>query len=193
MKPAGSIFVPLSAATFDLRYGAIPMQQTVLWLQTWTAVIVLLVLAAAFMAGLVLRGLVKRSTLHPSHALRVIRSVAVVVGGGIGSVVVLLLLIIFWPGAGNWVINTFLSDTLIWQTEFQQWITQKINDPMTSSAIGLLIQRVQFGSAFLGFLTGWSAKWLIELLMGKGFHTRINIGDNRPHLSDWQQAPRYRK
>jgi hypothetical protein len=127
------------------------MQQTVLWLQTWTVLIVLLVLAIAFTVGVVLRSLVKRSTMDPSHALSVIRSVAVIVGGGIGSVVVLLLLIILWPQAGNWVINTFLSDTLIWQTEFQQWITQKINDPMTSSAIGLLIQRVQFGSAFLGF------------------------------------------
>ena len=93
-----------------------------------------------------------------------------------GSVVVLLLLIILWPAAGNWVINTFLSDTLIWQTEFQQWITEKIQDPMTSSAIGLLIQRVQFGSAFLGFLSGWSTKWLLEKLMGKQYHTRINVG-----------------
>jgi hypothetical protein len=79
----------------------------------------------------------------------VIESISVVVGGAVGSVVVLLLLIILWPVAGNWVINTFLSDTLIWQTEFQQWITEKIRDPTTSSAIGLLIQRVQFGSAFL--------------------------------------------
>jgi hypothetical protein len=31
------------------------MQQTVLWLQTWTAAIVLLVLAATFIVGLVLR------------------------------------------------------------------------------------------------------------------------------------------
>jgi hypothetical protein len=60
-----------------------------------------------------------------------------------------------------------------WQTQFQQWITQKIEDPTTSSAIGLLIQRVQFGSAFLGFLSGWAAKWLIERLMGKRFHTSI--------------------
>jgi len=88
---------------------------------------------------------------------------------------VLLLLIILWPAAGNWLINTFLSDTLIWQTQFQQWITQKIEDPTTSSAIGLLIQRVQFGSAFLGFLSGWTAKWLIERLMGKGFHTNVNV------------------
>jgi hypothetical protein len=98
---------------------ATAMQQTVLWLQTWTAAMVLLILAAAFIVGLVLRVLVKKTTLHPSHALRVIRTIAVIVGGGIGSVVVLLLLIILWPGAGNWVINTFLSDTLIWQTEFQ--------------------------------------------------------------------------
>ena len=154
------------------------MQQTVLWLKTWTAVWVLLVLVAAFITGLALRLLVKNSTLHPSHALRVIGIIAVIVGGGIGSVVVLLLLIILWPEVGNWVINTFLSVTLIWQTEFQQWITQKISDPMTSSAIGLLIQRIQFGSAFLGFLSGWAAKWLIELLMGKGFHTRIKVGDN---------------
>ena len=154
------------------------MQQTVLWLKTWTAVWVLFTLAAAFIGGIVLRVLVKNSTLHPSHALRVIGIIAVIVGGGIGSVVVLLLLIILWPEAGNWVINTFLSVTLIWQTEFQQWMTQKITDPMTSSAIGLLIQRIQFGSAFLGFLSGWGAKWLIELLMAKGFHTRIKVGDN---------------
>jgi hypothetical protein len=163
------------------------MQQTVLWLQTWTAVIVLLVLGATFVTGVVLRVLVRNSTLHPSHALRVIRTIAVIVGGGIGSVVVLLLLIILWPQGGNWVINTFLSDTLIWQTQFQQWITQKISDPMTSSAIGLLIQRVQFGSAFLGFLTGWCAKWLIEVLMGRGFHTRTESGRHPP----WHGVPHF--
>jgi hypothetical protein len=169
------------------------MEQTLIWLKTWTAAWVLIAAVTAFVVGVVLRVLVRKASLHPSQALRVIESISLVVGGAVGSVVVLLLLIILWPAAGNWVINTFLSDTLIWQTEFQQWITEKIQDPTTSSAIGLLIQRVQFGSAFLGFLTGWSAKWLIELLMGKGFHTRINIGYNRPHLSDWQQAPRYRK
>jgi hypothetical protein len=148
------------------------MQQTLVWLKTWTAVWVLVTLIAAFVVGVLLRIMVRNSTLHPSHALHVIRTIAVIVGGGIGSVVVLLLLIILWPEVGNWMINTFLSATLIWQTEFQQWITQKISDPMTSSAIGLLIQRIQFGSAFMGFLSGWCAKWLIEVLMGKGFHTR---------------------
>ena len=124
------------------------MQQTLLWLRTWTVVIVLIALVAAFVIGIILRVLVRRSTLHPSHAIRAIETVSVIAGGVIGSVVVLLLLIILWPAGGNWVINTFLSDTLIWQTEFQQWITQKIDDPTTSSAIGLLIQRIQFGSAF---------------------------------------------
>jgi len=146
------------------------MQQTLVWLKTWTATWVLVALLAAFLAGVVLRTLVRKSAIQPSHALRVIESVSVIAGGAIGSVVVLLLVIILWPSAGNWLINTFLSNTLIWQTEFQQWITQKIEDPTTSSAIGLLIQRVQFGSAFLGFLSGWGAKWLLEKLMGKGFH-----------------------
>jgi hypothetical protein len=149
------------------------MQQTLIWVKTWTAVWVLIALLAAFITGAVLRMLVRRSALHPSHALRVIESISVVVGGAIGSVIVLLLLIILWPTAGNWIINTFLSDTLIWQTEFQQWITQKIQDPTTSSAIGLLIQRVQLGSAFLGFLTGWGSKWVLEKLMGKGYHAQM--------------------
>jgi ABC-type sugar transport system permease subunit len=153
------------------------MQQTLLWLRTWTVVIVLIALVAAFVIGMILRLLVRRSTLHPSHAVRAIETVSVIAGGVIGSVVVLLLLIILWPAGGNWVINTFLSDTLIWQTEFQQWITQKIDDPTTSSAIGLLIQRIQFGSAFLGFLSGWGAKWLLEMLMGKGFHTSVSPRD----------------
>ena len=149
------------------------MQQTLLWLKTWTAMWMLIALAGIVVAGVVLRVLVSRSVLRPLHALRVIESVSIVVGGAIGSVVVLLLLIILWPAGGNWVINTFLSDTLIWQTEFQQWITQKIDDPATSSAIGLLMQRIQFGSAFLGFLSGWSSKWLLEKLLGKGFHTKV--------------------
>jgi|GraSoiStandDraft_4_1057263.scaffolds.fasta_scaffold1769699_1 hypothetical protein len=161
------------------------MQQTLVWLKTWTAVWVLIALAAAFAAGVVLRMLVRKSTIHASHALRIIESVSVIAGGAVGSVVVLLLLIILWPAAGNWLINTFLSDTLIWQTEFQQWITQKIDDPTTSSAIGLLIQRVQFGSAFLGFLTGWGAKWLLETLMGKGFHSRVRIGQTQAAASHY--------
>jgi len=33
---------------------------------------------------------------------------------------------------------------------------------MTSSVIGLLIQRAQFGSAFLGSLSGWGAKEPLE-------------------------------
>jgi hypothetical protein len=149
------------------------MDQTLLWLKTWTVVWVLIAMVAALIVGAVLRSLVKSSSIHPAHALRVIESISIIAGGAVGSVVVLLLLIILWPAAGNWLINTFLSDTLIWQTQFQQWITQKIEDPTTSSAIGLLIQRVQFGSAFLGFLSGWGAKWLIERVMGKRFHASI--------------------
>src|SRR5262249_4638878 len=129
--------------------------------------------AVAFVSGAVLRLLVRRSAIHPSRALHIIESISVVAGGAVGSVVVLLLLIILWPAAGNWIINTFLSDALIWQTEFQQWITQKIEDPTTSSAIGLLIQRVQFGSAFLAFLSGWGEKWLLEKVMGKRYHATV--------------------
>jgi len=155
------------------RSGGLGMDQTLLWLKTWTVVWVLIAMVAALIVGAVLRSLVKSSSIHPGHALRIIESISIIAGGAVGSVVVLLLLIILWPAAGNWLINTFLSDTLIWQTQFQQWITQKIEHPTTSSAIGLLIPRVQFGSAFLGFLSGWGAKWLIERLMGKRFHTSI--------------------
>jgi ABC-type microcin C transport system permease subunit YejB len=151
------------------------MQQTLLWLKTWTAVWVLIALAALIIAGIILRMLVRSAALHPTHAVRVIESISIVAGGAVGSFLVLVLLIILWPTGGNWVINTFLSDTLIWQTEFQQWITRQIDDPTTSSAIGLLIQRIQFGSAFLGFLSGWFSKWLLEKLMGKGFHVKARI------------------
>ena len=147
------------------------MEETVSGIQLFTAALVLLVLVLAFIIGLWLRALVKQSALHPSVALRVIETIAVVIGGALGSVVVLVLLVILWPAAGNWAINTFLSDTIIWQTEFQQWVTRNINDPTTSSAIGLLIQRIRFGSAFLGFLAGWGAMWLIGTVMGKSFHT----------------------
>lgn len=143
------------------------MEQTLSWVKAWTLVLVLIALAAVLVVGLVLRLLVRRSTIQPSLAVRIFEGVSVVAGGAVGSVVVLLLLIILWPAAGNWIINTFLSDTIIWQTEFQQWITQRIGDPTTSSAIGLLIQRVQFGSAFLGFPCGWGAKWFAREIVGK--------------------------
>ena len=151
------------------------MQETLLWLKTWTAFWLFLTLIVVFLLGLVLRSSVRNSTLPRSWAVRLIETVAVVLGGGIGSVMVLLLLIILWPSAGNWAINAFLPQTLIWQTEFQQWITQRIADPITSSTIGLLLQRIQFGSAFLGFLSGWFAKWLIETIMGKRYHLRSTI------------------
>jgi len=83
------------------------MEQTLIWLKTWTAALVLIALFTAFVVGVVLRALVRKASIHPSHALRVIESISVVVGGAVGSVVVLLLLIILWPVAGNWVINTF--------------------------------------------------------------------------------------
>src|SRR6516225_4227479 len=111
------------------------MEETVSGIQLFTAALVLLVLVLAFIIGLWLRALVKQSALHPSVTLRLIETIAVVIGGAIGSVVVLVLLVILWPAAGNWVINTFLSETLIWQTEFQQWLTRMIEDPTTSSAI----------------------------------------------------------
>jgi hypothetical protein len=155
------------------------MQQTLLWLKTWTVVWVLIALAVIIIAGIVLRVLVRTSVLRPTYAIRVIESISIVAGGAVGSVLLLLLLIILWPAGGNWVINTFLSDTLIWQTEFQQWITQKIDDPVTSSAVGLLLQRIQFGSAFLGFLSGWASKWLLERLMGKRFHTNARLASAR--------------
>lgn len=148
------------------------MYEALLWLKTWTVFWLAVALVAVFAIGLLLRRSVQSESVHPSLAVRVIEAIAVVLGGGVGSVFVLVLLIILWPAAGNWVINTFLPAALIWQTEFQQWITQKIADPITSSTIGLLIQRIQFGSAFLGFVSGWLAKWIIETLMGKKYHQK---------------------
>jgi hypothetical protein len=150
------------------------MLQTFSSLQIYVAAFLLFVLVLAFIIGRWLRAAVKQSSLHPSLALRVIETIAVVIGGGIGSVAVILLLIILWPAAGNWIINTFLPDAIIWQTQFQQWITRIIDDPTISSAIGLLIQRLQFGSAFLGFVAGWAAKWLIETVMGKSYHAALD-------------------
>lgn len=148
------------------------MHEALLWLKTWTVFWLLLALAVVFVIGLLLKRSVDNSAVQRSVAVRLIETVAVVLGGGIGSVFLLVLLIILWPSAGNWVINSFLPAALIWQTEFQQWITQKIADPITSSTIGLLIQRVQFGSAFLGFVSGWLAKWVIEVVMMKRYHQR---------------------
>jgi hypothetical protein len=148
------------------------MYEALVWLKTWTVFWLVLALIVVFALGWLLRRSVETRALHPTLAVRFIETVAVVLGGGVGSIFVVVLLIILWPSAGNWVINTFLPAALIWQTEFQQWITQKIADPITSSTIGLLIQRVQFGSAFIGFVSGWLAKWIIETVMGKSYHLK---------------------
>ncbi len=148
------------------------MYEALVWLKTWTVFWLVLALAVVFVIGLLLRRSVDNSAVPRSFAVRIIETVSVVIGGGIGSVFLLVLLIILWPSAGNWVINVFLPAALIWQTEFQQWITQKIADPITSSTIGLLIQRIQFGSAFLGFVSGWLAKWVIETVMMKRYHQK---------------------
>lgn len=156
------------------------MQQTVGYIQSLTVALLLIILTVLFITGLWLRARVKDLSLHPSVALRVIETIAVVIGGGLGSVAVLLLLLILWPTAGNWVINRFLPDTIILQTQLQEWITRNIDDPTTSSAIGLLIQRIQFGSAFLGFIAGWVAKWLVGIIMGRSYHTGITVSETTP-------------
>jgi hypothetical protein len=156
------------------------MQHTIGDIRLFTVALLVIVLLLLFIVGLWLRARVKDASLHPSVALRVIETIAVVVGGGVGSVAVLLLLLILWPAAGNWVINQFLPDTIIWQTQLQQWITRNMDDPTTSSAIGLLIQRIQFGSAFLGFIAGWIAKWLVGTIMGRSYHTGITLSETAP-------------
>ena len=87
------------------------MQQTLVWVKTWTAVWVLVALTVAFVTGAVLRLLVRRSAIHPTRALHIIESISVLAGGAVGSVIVLVLLIILWPAARNWIINTFLCRT----------------------------------------------------------------------------------
>src|SRR5262249_9735612 len=96
------------------------MQQTLVWVKTWTAVWVLIALAAAFVTGAVLRLLVRRSAIHPSRALHIIKSISVLVGGAVGSVIVLLLLIILWPAAGNWIINTRAIRQRV--SRFSKWL-----------------------------------------------------------------------
>ncbi len=143
-------------------------------LQVYVAASLVVALVVAFIIGLGLRAAVRQNSLHPTFAVRLIETIAVVIGGGIGSVAVILLLVILWPAAGNWIINTFLPDAVIWQTQFQRWITGVIDDPTISSTVGLLIQRIQLGSAFLGFVAGWAAKWLIETIMGKSYQIALN-------------------
>ena len=63
------------------------MQQVVSSLQLWTVAVVLFVLAMAFIIGLGLRALVRKTSLHPSLALRVIQIIAVVVGGGFAGLI----------------------------------------------------------------------------------------------------------
>jgi hypothetical protein len=46
-------------------------------------------------------------------------------------------------------------------------------DRGSDDVVRILIQRVQFGSAFLGFLSGWGAKWLLEKVMGKRYHANV--------------------
>ena len=67
------------------------MQQTLLWVKTWTAVWVIVALGVAFLIGAVSRVLVRRSSIYPAYALRVIESASVIAGGAVGSVIVLVI------------------------------------------------------------------------------------------------------
>src|SRR5215831_1056637 len=93
-KTASGGIMTIYRTRYRESQGATAMQQTLVWVKTWTAVWVLIALVAAFVTGAVLRVLVRRSAIHPSHALRVIESISVVAGGAVGSVIVLVLLII---------------------------------------------------------------------------------------------------
>jgi hypothetical protein len=58
------------------------MQQTLVWVKTWTAVWVFVALTVAFVAGAVLRPLVRGSAIHPSRALHIIDGVSALAEDG---------------------------------------------------------------------------------------------------------------
>ena len=113
------------------------VDQTLHWAEVVTAFILVATLVSLISVGLTLRWLVTSKALLASTALTIIGSISKVVGGLLGSVGILVVLVIQFPTAAEWIVNTYMPKTIIWQTNFQTWLTQQVTDSRTATAMGL--------------------------------------------------------
>ena len=150
------------------------VDQTLHWAEVVTAFILVATLVSLISVGLTLRWLVTSKALLASTALTIIGSISKVVGGLLGSVGILVVLVILFPTAAEWIVNTYMPRTIIWQTNFQTWLTQQVTDSRTATAMGLILKSFSLGSALLGFVFGQFSQAFFSTVLGKSFHYRMH-------------------
>jgi hypothetical protein len=99
-----------------------------------------------------------------------------------GTFMVLIVFVILVPSASDWIVNTYLPKTLIWQTEFQTWLSSQINDSRTATGVGLIISKFQMGSMFMGAVLAKVCEALFRWLMNKPYHDEKCIHERMAEL-----------
>jgi hypothetical protein len=114
------------------------LNQGLHYLQMMTASTLLALIVGLYVAGYGLKQMVEQRALLAKSALRLIEALAVGFGFMTGTFMVLIVFVILVPSASDWIVNTYLPKTLIWQTEFQTWLSSQINDSRTATGVGLI-------------------------------------------------------
>jgi hypothetical protein len=157
------------------------------YLQTTTVMIIVLAISGMWLVGHCLMWLVHNRQMVSQTAVRIIGSIATLFGIVTGSMAIMVILMILWPDASNWVVNTYLPKTLIWQTEFQQWLAEKVSDRRMATTMGLVMKSYQFGSMLLGAVLSHVARAIFSILMKKSYHEEICMVEKlarlRPRLA----------
>lgn len=146
------------------------LNQGLHYLQLMTVSGIVSVGVVFFFIGKVLQSLVRSGVMLAQSAVYSISFLATIFGMMTGSIAMMIGLILFWPDSAEWIVNTYLSKTTIWQIQFQQWITAQISESRTATGVGLLISKLSIGSMVLGALFTKAWEWAYGKLMRRDYH-----------------------
>ncbi len=141
------------------------LQPTISWIETVTTIILVTVIVGSYLAGLGLKQLVRREVMAATAALRITKVLSWLLGFVLGGMGCMIMLFILMPNASDWIVNSYLNRTEIWQREFQSWLTQKFDDPRVRTAGGLMLKSWPIGAAFMGIVLSATCRKIISLLM----------------------------
>ena len=141
-------------------------QQVLGWAQG--IALLVLVLVIAFIAGMrmFLHGGVRRGYILAADAERTAERTATIVGILFGPYVLICIVAVMHPPFGRWFVNTFITDTIIWQAQFVKWMDARVQDDLAATALGGLLKGLQFIVAFIITVVAVMMRSLLKWVLG---------------------------
>lgn len=141
-------------------------QQVLGWAQG--IALIVLILMMLFIAGmrLFLHSGVSKGYVLAADAEKTAERTATIVGIIFGPYVLICIIAVMHPPFGRWFVNTFITDTIIWQAQFVKWMDARVQDDLAATALGGLLKGLQFIVAFIITVVAVLMRSLLKWVLG---------------------------